>query len=343
MQTLSLLGDGPVRLAGAADCLVDFDGVRPQRILQRYAPLAAPELLDAAALPTGVRLEFVTDADAVELELDALAHTLSYRKAGRIDLVVDDGEPITRDLLPCARQTVRYEGLGGGRRRVALYLPTPWPVRLRALRVSDGATVRPAPRRPAWLTYGSSITHCGEPYGPASTWPALVARAAGLDLWNMGFGGNGWMDCAAARTIAALPVDRISLKLAVNTMCGVYDDRTFVSAAEHMVLTIRDQQPTVPILVVSPFFCRRIETTPNRTGMTLRRMRFLDARLVKRLRACGDPAVHYLDGLRIFGEADEPLFCHDGGARIHPNAEAQFRIADRFLRAAFAPGAPLAL
>ena len=143
------------------------------------------------------------------------------------------------------------------------------------------------------------------------------------------------MDACAARSIADIPANCISLKLAVNALANTYSDRGFVSAALNMILTIRDRQPDVPILVVSPVYFPNGETKPNALGMTLQRMRELDQEVVERMQDFGDRHIDYLDGLKIFGPADEHLL--DQPAAIHPNAEAQYIMAERFAAEAFGP------
>ena len=39
--------------------------------------------------------------------------------------------------------------------------------------------------QPRWLVYGSSITQCGTAASPTETWPAIVARAKGLNHTNL--------------------------------------------------------------------------------------------------------------------------------------------------------------
>ena len=49
------------------------------------------------------------------------------------------------------------------------------------------------------------------------------------------------------------------------------------------------------------------------------------------MRHFGDQNIRYLSGLDIFGPADAHLL--DPVAHIHPNAEAQYLMADRFVAA----------
>jgi hypothetical protein len=64
-------------------------------------------------------------------------------------------------------------------------------------------------------------------------------------------------------------------------------------------------------------------------------MRQLDQEIVERMQKFGDRKISYLDGLKIFGPADAHML--DLPAAIHPNAEAQHIMAERFALAAFGP------
>lgn len=333
LKSISLT-NSPIRLLGAAEVGARPDGLRPNRIAARHQPLADSNLLECAACPSGVRLALQSDTTAIELDIATQPCGLASYPA-ELAVTVDYEVHQTVDLAAAAPQTLRFTDLPQGGKRIEIYLPQIWPVLITAVRIEDGGSLTEPETRPRWITYGSSITHCGQADGPANTWPALVARHNRLDLWNMGFGSNGMMDTAAARTIAETPAAAISLKLAVNAF-GNYDERTFLSAAQALVLAIRDRQPDVPILIVSPVCCPHLETAPSRTGITLQRMRELDEELVARMQAYGHSKIGYLDGLKLFGPDDVQLLHPEGN--IHPNAQAQYLIADRFSTQAFAPG-----
>ena len=69
-------------------------------------------------------------------------------------------------------------------------------------------------------------------------------------------------------------------------------------------------------------------------GLTLRRIREMLAAIVEQRRAAGDAALHHLDGLSLFGEADQHLL-YDG---LHPSPEGYALLGRRFAAAAFGPG-----
>ena len=134
------------------------------------------------------------------------------------------------------------------------------------------------------------------------------------------------------------------------------NQRTFAPAVHGLLDTIRERQANTPILVVSPIFCPLVEdrvgpTVPtaldefktldlpgevHATGLTLRGIRTSLHAIVELRRGAGDSNLHYLDGLELFGAADEA----DLYDRLHPNPAGYRRIGERFAAAAFGSQGP---
>src|SRR5699024_8853798 len=138
--------------------------------------------------------------------------------------------------------------------------------------------------------------------------------------------------------------------------------RAFTPSLHGFLDTVRDGQPTTPILVISPFYCGIHEQTPGplatdfgdgvlryrATGdpaqaahgrLTLRAARDEVGRSVPQ-RAGDDAHTHHLNGLELFGEADAER--HPLTARLHPGTDAHALIAGRSLAQTLREGAPLA-
>ncbi|WP_414440386.1 GDSL-type esterase/lipase family protein [Burkholderia sp. 22PA0106] len=261
--------------------------------------------------------------------------------------------------------TLRFDGLAAADKRVEIWLPHNETVLLAALR-SDAPLVpldaTELARQRIWLHHGSSISQGSNAASPTGIWPALAAAAGGVALYNLGFGGSALLDPFVARAMRDMRADLISVKLGINLVnADLMRLRAFGPAVHGFLDTIRDGHPDTPLLVISPIHCAIHEETPGpgafdtealaqgkvafrATGdpaeraagkLTLSVVRRELQRIVAQ-RAADDPHLHYLDGLALYGAADEaelPL-----PDRLHPDGAAHRRIAERFAARAFAVG-----
>ncbi|WP_017599529.1 GDSL-type esterase/lipase family protein [Nocardiopsis lucentensis] len=374
----------PDMLRGAIEVERTERGVRPHRLpawVRRQYPDEA--LMRTEAHTSGVRLCLRTRATVIELE--TVPTRTVYQGAppppeGVYELLVDGrgsgrggvagGDVTTVDMMAQTGVTtrgrsgsVRFSGLPEREKEVAVWLPHREATELIALRTD--APVLPAENRErrVWLHHGSSISHGSNAEAPTAIWPAIAAERGGVDLVNLGFGGNALLDPFTARTIRDAPADLISLKIGINlTNTDLMRRRAFVPAVHGFLDTIREGHPDTPLLVVSPILCPIQEDTPGpvtldpedaapsfrATGdpaeraagkLTLNVIRDELARVVER-RAADDPHLHHLDGRVLYGESDhDELPLPD---RLHPDTAGHRRIGERFADAVFASGGAFA-
>lgn len=368
---------------GALELERTAHGVLPHRLPSRArAQCGDGQLAMAEAQPSGVRLAFRTRATAVEL--DTLPTKLVYvgappRPDGVYDLLVD-GRPTgrasvtggntlvvdmttgTTERRPGEAGTLRFTGLPDSPKNIEIWLPHNETGELLALRTDAPIEPTPDQGRPVWLHHGSSISHGSGAASPTTTWPALAASLAGVELVNLGLGGSALLDPFTARAMRDTPADLISVKVGINLVnTDVMRLRAFTPAVHGFLDTVREGHPTAPLLVVSPILCPIHEDTPGpsaadftalgaghlrfrATGdpaerasgkLTLGVIRDELARIVEH-RAAEDPNLHYLDGRDLYGQADSaelPL-----PDRLHPDAATHHRIGTRFAELAFAAG-----
>ena len=372
----------PHLVRGAVDTEPTDRGLRLHRLpawARRRFP--DPRLLDMQGQPSGVRL--VTSTTASTVELVTRSTRLTYRGVDRprgcIDVFVD-GSQAARDLLdggdlvvidPATGATARHagpvhttrvHGLPAGRHRVEFWLAHNENVELVELRSDAPLEAAPADG-PRWVHHGSSISQGSNALAPSETWPAIAARRAGVELCNLGFGGNAVVDPFVARTIRDLPADVISLKLGINVVnADAMRLRAFVPAVHGFLDTIRDGHPDTPIVLVSPVFCGIHEHTSgpgaiDPEALAAGALRFVatgppedptSGRLTLAIvrehlrgvveRRDDDPALHYLDGTALYGPADaDELPLPDA---LHPGPDAHRRIGERFAAHAFTAAGP---
>ena len=138
------------------------------------------------------------------------------------------------------------------------------------------------------MHHGSSISHGSNAASPSTTWPALAASRAGVDLVNLGFGGGALLDPFVARTIRDTPADLISVKIGINLVnIDLMRLRAFAPAVHGFLDTIREGHPTTPLLVdladpvPDPRATPRDPAMPDLTALAEGRLSFA---------ATGDPA-----------------------------------------------------
>ncbi|MFJ5808578.1 GDSL-type esterase/lipase family protein [Streptomyces sp. NPDC093093] len=372
----------PAFVRGAIDLERTARGIRPHRLpawVREQFP--DPGLAMAEAQTSGVRVAFRTRATVVELE--TIPTRMAYqgappRPAGVYDLLVDGelagratvtgGNVHTVDMAAGTAVTTagpagvaRFAGLSDVMKDVEIWLPHTETTELIALRTDAPVEAAPADGRRVWVHHGSSISHGSNAERPRSTWPALAAARGGVELINLGFGGNALLDPFVARVLRDTAADLISVKIGINLVnTDLMRLRAFTPAVHGFLDTIREGHPDTPLLVVSPVLCPLQEDTPGplapefdgqrlrfrATGdpadvaagrLTLTVIREELSRITAR-RAASDPNLHHLDGRALYGEADfAELPLPDD---LHPDTAGHRRIGERFGELVFGSGGP---
>ncbi|OFJ54804.1 SGNH/GDSL hydrolase family protein [Mycolicibacterium grossiae] len=336
-----------------------------------------PQLLGAETQPSGVRVVLRTAATAIELDLHRTRVVLTgvpERSAGTVDLVVDgrltaqaathggdvvrvDPSSGSRGVEPGPVATIRFDGLTPREKLVELWLPHYERIEVVALRTDAPASI-PVTTRKRWVHYGSSISQGSNAASPSTTWPAIAAALAGVDLVNLGFSGSALLDPFVARAIRDQPADVVTVKVGINLVnADLFRQRAFGPAVHGFLDAIRDGHPDVPLVVVGPLYCPIHETTPGpgafdvdalgrgvvrfvATGnpadvdapgglgrLSLVWIREQLSEIVTRRRVA-DPRISYLDGLSLYGPDDAQT--HPLPDELHPDAATHRIIGERF-------------
>ncbi|CAM3090068.1 hypothetical protein PSET11_01338 [Arthrobacter ulcerisalmonis] len=297
----------------------------------------------------------------VDVFIDGTLHTRDELTGGdwlEVDLQTGGTSPYAGPA-----HTTAVTDLGSATKSVEIWLPHNETIELIDLR-TDAPITAGTPAARLWVHHGGSISQGSNALAPTGIWPVIAAQSAGdVELRNLGFGGSALVDPFMARVIRDAPADLISVKLGINVVN--YDAmrlRAFVPAVHGFLDTIREGHPHTPILLISPIFCAIHEDTPGpgsiradtlgtdrvqftttetpgdtaQGRLTLEVIR--EALRTVAERRAGDPNLHYLDGLTLYGRADaDALPLPDG---LHPGPEAHHLIGRRFAHHAFAPGGP---
>lgn len=350
-------------------------GLLPHRLpAWARAQCPDPQLAMVETEPSAVRLVFRTAATAIELDVLTTRRQIvgvPPRPVGVYDLCIDgclerqqsakDATVIRFDMSsgtairnPAGSQTLCFDGLPDQDKQVEIWLPHNEITELGAIRANAPIVEATRGMMPLWVHHGSSISHGSNAPSPTGIWPVITAAATGLELTNLGFGGNALLDPFTARTIRQTPADLLSVKIGINLVnADLMRRRAFGPAVHGFLDTIRDGHPSTPLVVISPVYCPIHETTPGPGMFDLEalaqgEMKFValgkpedvasgkltltiireQLRAIVEQRAAHDPNIHYLDGLELYGEQDHarlPL-----PDRLHPDAETHRLIGDRF-------------
>ncbi|WP_102509297.1 SGNH/GDSL hydrolase family protein [Sanguibacter massiliensis] len=303
----------------------------------------------APARPDG-SIDLIVDGDVVRRTRTSGGTTTE------LDMVT--GQPT---VIPGDDLVATFDGLPARVKDVEIWLPHN--ETLEIIEVTADAPVTEAPlvgRR--WLHHGSSISQGSNAARPTGTWPAVAARLGGVELQNLGFGGAALLDPFVARVMRDTPADLLSVALGINLVnSDLMRLRAFRAGLHGFLDTIRDGHPSTPLLVVTPLHCRIHEATPGpgafdteaiaegrlafmATGdpaevpagrLTLESIRTETTRLVAERQAT-DPHLFLLDGLTLFGAADEAA--HPLRDALHPDAETHRFIGERFAQHVFTHG-----
>ena len=309
--------------AGAYSLQVTDEWAMPWRLPFEKKGLFHEGFANAASTPAGVRITFESDTT------DIVGSIVADGGVGYVDLSIDRELVATSASLENT-ESFSFAGLKPGKKIIELWLPQARWFRLKSLTLSDGATVeKHTDPRPKWITYGSSISHCGAAQSPAYTWPGVVARMGDYDHTNFGVGGQCHLDALVAMMMRDLPADFLSMCVGINIQGGSsLGLRTYASSIIGFVKLVREKHPTTPFAIMSPIVSPPRETTPNAVGLSLQDMRCETEAAVKALRDHGDENVHYVDGLDVFGpELATPALLPDD---LHPSAEGYKLMGERF-------------
>jgi hypothetical protein len=282
-----------------------------------------------SGMASGVRLRFATDSNSL------VFHTKPYESdeaAANVDLYVNN-ELFESKAFSMEEESLNFENLPSGTKIIELWLHQMLQFKLKKIEIDDNSSLEISEdKRPRWITYGSSITHCKTAQSPSFTWPGVVARNKGFNLTSLGFGGQCHADTMIARLIRDFPADFISLKLGINIQGhGSLNSRSFRPAVIGYISTIREKHPETPLAVCSPIWSPCREEGKNHVGFCLKDMRLEVEAAVDAFLKRGDKNIYYIDGLKLFN-SDLAEYLPDD---LHPDETGYKIMGENFLKAAF--------
>ena len=277
-----------------------------------------------AQIPATVRLEFIGDAEAVEIAYRTATDELGYRcdGAGRTFSLFQGGEKVAE--VPAV--------LGDGLARLAVrpgedavvYLPEGMKPVVLSMTAAAGA-IEPAPAQPRWLAYGDSLAEGWVATEPAAAWVALAGRRYHLDVHNLGYAGAARGEVVSAEQLASVEGPAV-ISITHGTNCWTrvpFSAGLMWETTAAFLAVVRQGHPEVPIVVASPVVRPDAEGTANRLGATLADLRAAMEGATRERIDGGDEHLTLVPG----GEVLTPDLLPDG---IHPGDEGHRVMAEVF-------------
>ena len=344
-----------IELAGALDLEHTPAGVIPRRLPRWTIPQVPREMQRGVRGSSGVRLRLAPSGPRVTIRLRCAVYHPDSAPPQKLTLVgrgdcVSASLPSVGSLTPDGfpHPSTRFHSVPldapPGEGPLELWLPPGGVCEIAGLDVEGDLAACPPDPRPRWWHYGSSISQCSAAREPLETWPARAAQLLGLNLTNLGFGGQALLDPFVARAMRDSDADLISLEVGVNIQnTASLTARTFAPALHGFLDTLRERHPQTPVLVMSPILFPAGERRPGPLAFSPagKARPVGDARRAKEgalsigairrlildvLAARADPGDVFLDGRLLLGIADARHLA-DG---LHPGAAGYLLMAERF-------------
>jgi lysophospholipase L1-like esterase len=300
-------------LLGAVTVEDDHPRRAPSTAMERWAN----DTVQAARVPAGVRIGFVGDAQALDIDVqtgDVLA-LATPAEHGEFTLYVGGERCGAVPVAAATTTTVRIEVPDRDPQSpVEIHLPERYEPRILGIRPVAGEA-QPLELPTRWLAYGDSITQGWTTTDPGATWTATAARATGFDLLNLGFAGAARGDLPLASHLAASPADVISLAWGTNCWSQIEMDAPYIRELMRLFIgMVRRGHPETPLVVMSPVIRPEAEEMKNDSGATLSELRQAIEEAVAGFQTRhSDEHLHLLPGLGLISvDQLDP-------DRIHPN------------------------
>lgn len=308
-------------LQGHVSVQSDEKLIQPWRLWYDKIQLFHDEnFISRAACSAGVRLSFKSDAKAITLKVHCEGD-------GYFDLL-SDNQMLQRVKVEEGSDSIHFNCNLSKESLTEIWLPQKAICKLQSLEVHDATFFEiPEQKQKKWITYGSSISQCGEAFGPSDTWPAIVAKQNDLHLTCLGYGGQCHIDGMMGKVITSLEADVITLKLGINVYGnGSLNKRSYYPAVVNLIHTIRSKFCTTPIGIITPIISPPREKELNAVGMSLEDYRIENRRVVETFKQYGDQSIFLYEGHDIFGE-DYVDYLPD---ELHPNGLGYQLLGENF-------------
>lgn len=198
---------------------------------------------DTACATTGIKLDFYTNSDYFKLETATKSPNGEHFEVCVNGLYVETATDDDGYFL----------ALGGGEKRVTVYLGSHRSTEIKSVEVGDGATVTPATYSTKILFTGDSITQGYNSKRDCNSYANIVARAFDAEAVINGCGGGYFLPSHFEKT--SFDPDVVIIAYGVNDYyrCGDYE--TVERNATEFLLKVRAAYEGKKLFVITPIWC----------------------------------------------------------------------------------------
>lgn len=264
-----------------------------RRIPEAFSQPVSNNVHNLSRNTAGGRLRFRTNSSCVIIHakmrhIGKMSHFALCGSAG-FDLYVNN--EYHASFLPPFSMTDGYQSIvnfsSSDMREITLHFPLYSDVVELYIGLDDTALLeKPSPyqiEKPI-VCYGSSITQGGCASRPGNAYPAILSRRLNAESLNLGFTGNAKGEPAMADYIKTLPMSVFVYDYDHNAPTTEHLENTH----ERMFQIIREEQPTLPIVILSRPKIRLSEEESTRLAII--------RRTYENALAKGDKNVYFIDG-----------------------------------------------
>lgn len=196
-------------------------------------------------------LELITDSDYIALRYALLPG--SSQKYGSIDLYVDGALYESRFMDDLVAIQAGFQ-LPAGEHRVTVYFPWTTETILKAVHLSDGASVIPVEKSCRMMCFGDSITQGYVAKYTSLSYVNQVARALDAEVINQGIGGYIFNEAVIDESICFFRPDIITVAYGTNDYSRNETMEAYMVKPSRYIEKLAKLFPDVPIVGILPIY-----------------------------------------------------------------------------------------
>ncbi|OHD59425.1 MAG: hypothetical protein A2096_06140 [Spirochaetes bacterium GWF1_41_5] len=275
---------------------------------------------------TGVVMNFFTDSPEIRLFFSLLPGTLRYNEFG----IYRNGQFQEIITIPKTESNFIIKITAPDKKSAGYEVVFPsWanPL-LERMEIPDGADLfAPAPdKRPVYVAIGDSITHGTGQSTSCKSYPFILSRSMGWNLYNIAVGGSKIAPMLGPMT-EDKRIDFITILIGYNDWNSGNTLEAYVADYHTLLDSLRSRHPAAIIFCLTATTSKSAESRTKKT-VPLEAYRTAVRDIVKQKIESGDKSIYLIEGPEISTEADlndQVHFSEDGAKNVSGKLEAQIK------------------